>query len=187
MSIVLRTFFPLFTILSFYTKHMFKFIYVNQLIHMVILVDNVDKFVHNLIISGFADFCHVENFLESFSLIHHSSTGFVHIARTTFSRLILPVSARTCLTLPILSDVYIKPFFLQLFMVFLLRAVLTSALFFVKVKTLKQRVDFSVPTFFATQSAFTSKTDCVAFIMHKKHTFFPMIYLVNSDIKEDFS
>ena len=124
MSIVLRTFFPLFTILSFYTKHMFKFIYVNQLIHMVILVDNVDKFVHNLIISGFADVCHVENFLQSFSLIHHGSTGFVHIARTTFSGLILPVSARTCLTLPILSDVYIKTFFLQLFMVLLLRAVL---------------------------------------------------------------
>jgi len=72
----------------------------------------------------------VENFLQSFSLIHHSSTGFVHIARTTFSGLILPVSARTCLTLPILSDVYIKPFFLQLFMMFLLRAVLTSFLFF---------------------------------------------------------
>ena len=43
MSIVLKTFFPFFTILSFYTKHMFKFIYVNQVIHMVILVDNVDK------------------------------------------------------------------------------------------------------------------------------------------------
>ena len=56
---------------------MFKFIYVNQVIHMVILVDNVDKFVHNLIIGGFADFCHVENFLESFSLIHHGSTSFV--------------------------------------------------------------------------------------------------------------
>ena len=109
---------------------MFKFIYVNQLIHMVILVDNVDKFVHNLIIGGFADFCHVENFLESFSLIHHGSTDFVHIARTTFSGLILPVSARTCLTLPILSDVYIKPFFLRLFMVLLLRTVLTSFLFF---------------------------------------------------------
>lgn len=148
MSIVLKTFFPFFTILSFYTKHMFKFIYVNQLIHMVILVDNVDKFVHNLIIGGFADFCHVENFSESFSLIHHGSTGFVHIARTTFSGLILPVSARTFLMLPILSDVYIKPFFLQLFMVFLLRAVLTSALFFVNVKTLKQRVDFSVLNFF---------------------------------------
>ena len=26
---------------------MFKFIYVNQVIHMVILVDNVDKFVYN--------------------------------------------------------------------------------------------------------------------------------------------
>ena len=104
MSIVLKTFFPFFTILSFYTKHMFKFIYVNQVIHMVILVDNVDKFVHNLIIGGFADFCHVENFLESFSLIHHGSTSFVHIARTTFSGLILPVSARTCLMLPILSD-----------------------------------------------------------------------------------
>ena len=109
---------------------MFKFIYVNQVIHMVILVDNVDKFVHNLIIGGLTDFCHVENFLESFSLIHHGSTSFVHIARTTFSGLILPVSARTCLTLPILSDVYIKPFFLQLFMMFLLRAVLTSFLFF---------------------------------------------------------
>ena len=130
MSMVLQFFFIRFANLSFYTKHMFKFIYVNQLIHMVILVDNVDKFVHNLIISGFADFCHVENFLQSFSLIHHSSTGFVHIARTTFSGLILPVSARTCLTLPILSDVYIKPFFLQLFMMFLLRAVLTSFLFF---------------------------------------------------------
>ena len=148
MSMVLQFFFIRFANLSFYTKHMFKFIYVNQLIHMVILVDNVDKFVHNLIIGGFADFCHVENFLESFSLIHHGSTSFVHIARTTFSGLILPVSARTCLTLPILSDVYIKPFFLQLFMMFLLRAVLTSFLFFVKVNTLKQRVDFSVPDFF---------------------------------------
>ena len=178
MSIVLKTFFSFFTILSFYTKHMFKFIYVNQLIHMVILVDNVDKFVHNLIIGGFADFRHVENFLESFSLIHHGSTGFVHIARTTFLGLILPVSARTFLRLPILSDVYIKPFFLQLFIVFLLRTRLTSLLFFVKVKPLKQRVDFSVPTFFATQSAFTSKTDCVAFIMHKKHTCFPhLIFL----------
>lgn len=127
---VLQFFFIRFANLSFYTKHMFKFIYVNQLIHMVILVDNVDKFVHNLIIGGFSDFCHVENFLQSFSLIHHSSTGFVHIARTTFSGLILPVSARTCLTLPILSDVYIKPFFLQLFMVLLLRTVLTSFLFF---------------------------------------------------------
>lgn len=84
MSIVLKIFFPFFTILSFYTKHMFKFIYVNQVIHMVILVDNVDKFVHNLIIGGFADFCHVENFLESFSLIHHGSTGFVHIAIMVF-------------------------------------------------------------------------------------------------------
>ncbi len=82
---VLQFFFIRFANLSFYTKHMFKFIYVNQLIHMVILVDNVDKFVHNLIIGGFADFCHVENFLESFSLIHHSSTGFVHIARMVFS------------------------------------------------------------------------------------------------------
>ena len=75
---VLQFFFIRFANLSFYTKHMFKFIYVNQLIHMVILV-------HNLIIGGFADFCHVENFLESFSLIHHSSTGFVHIARMVFS------------------------------------------------------------------------------------------------------
>lgn len=130
MSIVLKIFLTFFTDLSFYTKHTFHFIYVNQVIHIVILVDNVDNFVYNLIISGFADFCHVENFLESFSLIHHGSTSFVHIARTTFSGLILPVSARTCLTLPILSDVYIKPFFLQLFMMFLLRAVLTSFLFF---------------------------------------------------------
>ena len=51
---------------------------------MVILVDNVDKFVHNLIIGLFTDFCHVENFLESFSLIHHGSTGFVHIAKMIF-------------------------------------------------------------------------------------------------------
>ena len=104
MSIVLKIFLTFFTDLSFYTKHTFHFIYVNQVIHIVILVDNVDNFVYNLIISGFADFCHVENFLESFSLIHHGSTSFVHIARTTFSGLILPVSARTCLMLPILSD-----------------------------------------------------------------------------------
>ena len=95
MSIVLKTFFPFFTILSFYTKHMFKFIYVNQVIHMVILVDNVDKFVHNLIIGGFADFCHVENFLESFSLIHHDSTGFVHFARIVFFNPIMPAIARS--------------------------------------------------------------------------------------------
>ena len=63
---------------------MFKIFYVNQVIHIVILVDNVDKFVYNLIISGFANFCHVENFLESFSLIHHGSTGFVHFARRGF-------------------------------------------------------------------------------------------------------
>ena len=61
---------------------MFKFIYVNQLIHMVILVDNVDKFVHNLIIGGFADFCHVENFSESFSLIAYRKPAAkaMHIA-----------------------------------------------------------------------------------------------------------
>lgn len=81
MSIVLQIFFIRFANLSFYTKHMFKIIYVNLFIHNVILVDNVDNFVYNLIISGFADFCHVENFLESFSLIHHDSTGFVHFAK----------------------------------------------------------------------------------------------------------
>ena len=43
MSMVLQFFVIRFANLSFYTKHMFKFIYVNQLIHMVILVDNVDK------------------------------------------------------------------------------------------------------------------------------------------------
>lgn len=84
MSIVLKIFLTFFTDLSFYTKHTFHFIYVNQVIHIVILVDNVDNFVYNLIISGFADFCHVENFLESFSLIHHGSTGFVHIAIMVF-------------------------------------------------------------------------------------------------------
>lgn len=63
---------------------MFNLFYVNQVFHIVILVDNVDNFVYNLIIGLFADFCHVENFLESFSLIHHGSTGFVHIARMEF-------------------------------------------------------------------------------------------------------
>lgn len=87
MSIVLKIFLTFFTDLSFYTKHTFHFIYVNQVIHIVILVDNVDNFVYNLIISGFADFCHVENFLESFSLIHHGSTDFVHFARKGFSGL----------------------------------------------------------------------------------------------------
>lgn len=84
MSMVLQFFFIRFANLSFYTKHMFKFIYVNQVIHIVILVDNVDNFVYNLIIGLFTDFCHVENFLESFSLIHHGSTGFVHIAKMIF-------------------------------------------------------------------------------------------------------
>ena len=68
----------------FYTKHMFNLFYVNQVFHIVILVDNVDNFVYNLIISLFADFPHVENFLDNFSLIHHGSTGFVHIARRVF-------------------------------------------------------------------------------------------------------
>lgn len=87
MSIVLKIFLTFFTDLSFYTKHTFHFIYVNQVIHIVILVDNVDNFVYNLIISLFADFSHVENFLDNFSLIHHGSTGFVHIARRGFSGL----------------------------------------------------------------------------------------------------
>lgn len=87
MSIVLKIFLTFFTDLSFYTKHTFHFIYVNQVIHIVILVDNVDNFVYNLIISLFADFFHVENFLDNFSLIHHGSTSFVHIARRGFSRL----------------------------------------------------------------------------------------------------
>ena len=63
---------------------MFNLFYVNQVFHIVILVDNVDNFVYNLIISLFADFPHVENFLDNFSLIHHGSTGFVHIARRVF-------------------------------------------------------------------------------------------------------
>lgn len=63
---------------------MFNLFYVNLVFHIVILVDNVDNFVYNLIIGLFADFCHVENFLESFSLIHHGSTGFVHIAKMIF-------------------------------------------------------------------------------------------------------
>ena len=102
MSIVLQIFFIRFADLSFYTKHMFKIIYVNLFIHNVILVDNVDNFVYNLIISGFADFCHVENFLESFSLIHHDSTGFVHFARMVF----LP---RLCPQLPALKHAYHSP------------------------------------------------------------------------------
>lgn len=66
---------------------MFNLFYVNQVFHIVILVDNVDNFVYNLIISLFADFCHVENFLDNFSLIHHGPTGFVHIARRGSFRL----------------------------------------------------------------------------------------------------
>ena len=74
---------------------MFNLFYVDQVFHIVILVDNVDNFVYNLIISGFADFCHVENFLESFSLIHHDSTGFVHFARIVFFNPIMPAIARS--------------------------------------------------------------------------------------------
>lgn len=120
---------------------------------MFILVDNVDNFVYNLIISGFADFCHVENFLKSFSLIHHDSTGFVHIAKLTFWSQYYPHSHAPVKYYCSPSDIYVQPFFLQLFMMFLQRALLTSFLFFVKVNTLKQCVDFSVATFFATQPA----------------------------------
>ena len=87
MSIVLQIFFTIFAVLSFYTKHMFNLFYVNQVFHIVILVDNVDNFVYNLIISLFADFFHVDNFLDNFSLIHHGSTGFVHIAKMGISGL----------------------------------------------------------------------------------------------------
>ena len=66
MSMVLQFFFIRFANLSFYTKHMFKFIYVNQLIHMVILVDNVDQFVHNLIIGGFSVFVMWKTFCKVF-------------------------------------------------------------------------------------------------------------------------
>ena len=65
---------------------MFNLFYVNQVFHIVILVDNVDNFVYNLIISLFVGFFHVD-FLDNFSLIHHGSTSFVHIARRGFSRL----------------------------------------------------------------------------------------------------
>lgn len=63
---------------------------------------------------------------------------------------------------------FVHAFLFQLFIGFLLCVLLTSFLFFVKVKALKQRVDFSVPTFFATQSVLFIQTDCVAFIMRKK-------------------
>ena len=36
--------------------------YVNQLIHIIIHVDNVDNFVHNLIFQGFSIFLQVDNF-----------------------------------------------------------------------------------------------------------------------------
>lgn len=150
MSIVLKIFLTFFTDLSFYTKHTFHFIYVNQVIHIVILVDNVDNFVYNLIISGFADFCHVENFLESFSLIHHDSTGFVHFARIVFFNPIMPAIARS--QADILKTV----------------CLLTSSSFFVKVKALKQRVDFSVPTFFCHTICPIQKGQVVWLLLCKK-------------------
>lgn len=44
--------------------------YVNQLIHMLFHVDNVDNFVHNLIFQHFFIFLKVENFLPINSPIH---------------------------------------------------------------------------------------------------------------------
>ena len=69
------------SIYAYLTKHVFQFFYVNLFIHKLILVDNVDNFVHNLILSHFSDFGPVDNFLDSFSLIHLLSTGFVQFAR----------------------------------------------------------------------------------------------------------
>ena len=69
------------SIYAYLTKHVFQFFYVNLFIHKLILVDNVDNFVYNLILSHFPDFWPVDNFLESFSLIHLLSTGFVQFAR----------------------------------------------------------------------------------------------------------
>ena len=128
MSIVLKIFLTFFTDLSFYTKHMFYFIYVNQVIHIVILVDNVDNFVYNLIISGFADFCHVENFLESFSLIHHDSTGFVHIARMVFFSPIMPAFLRMYTQ----DETVIRMGLEYSTIVFLFSTVITISLFFEK-------------------------------------------------------
>ena len=48
----------------------FDFHYVNQLIHMLFHVDNVDNFVHNLIFQHFFIFLKVENFLPINSPIH---------------------------------------------------------------------------------------------------------------------
>ncbi len=159
--------------------------------------------MYNLIISGFADFCHVENFLESFSLIHHDSTGFVHFARIVFFNPIMPAIARSR---QILSSGYSRSASLRsstpnncsavyqeelalllieasphtLLIAFrnpagdLLDLVkpclLTYSPFFVKVKALKQRVDFSVPTFFATQPAPFEKGQVVWLLLCKKST-----------------
>lgn len=58
--------------------------YVNQLIHMLFHVDNVDNFVHNLIFQHFFIFLKVENFLPINSPIHIFLKSLCNLLISTF-------------------------------------------------------------------------------------------------------
>ena len=58
--------------------------YVNQLIHMLFHVDNVDNFVHNLIFQRFSIFEKVENFSHTNSPIHISKKNLCNLLISTY-------------------------------------------------------------------------------------------------------
>ena len=58
--------------------------YVNQLIHMLFHVDNVDNFVHNLIFQRFSIFWKVENFCWTNSPIHIFKKSLCNLPISTF-------------------------------------------------------------------------------------------------------
>ena len=58
--------------------------YVNQLIHMLFHVDNVDNFVYNLIFQRFSIFWKVENFFWTNSPIHIFKKSLCNLPISTF-------------------------------------------------------------------------------------------------------
>ena len=58
--------------------------YVNQLIHMLFHVDNVDNFVYNLIFQRFSRFQKVENFSHTNSPIHISKKNLCNLLISTY-------------------------------------------------------------------------------------------------------
>ena len=92
--------------------------YVNQLIHMLFHVDNVDNFVHNLIFQHFFIFLKVENFLPINSPIHIFFKSLCNLLISTLfdifpckiSYLQYFLNAKHFLFTSMLQSVFKKPF-----------------------------------------------------------------------------